>query len=92
MSNTKVWVLKAGLSGFNAHGQAITLQPGLPGWMTAKNAEAAHKEGSVQIMVGLRPQDLKTPVIEQPEPEPPKRRRRGTYRTTKMRPEENGDL
>lgn len=57
----KVWPLAEGLPGYNAEKQPITLNPFQVGWMRLPDALKAQEEDQVQIMVGLRPQDLKQP-------------------------------
>lgn len=74
----KVWPLRSGISGCNAHGFPIVLSPGVPGWMDLDKAKEAEKHGDVQLMAGQSPGSLKTPEYqtmeaqpaEEPEPEP----------------------
>ncbi len=61
---TKVWPLKPGVPGYTAQGAPITLQPGMPGWMSAEDARKAEDEGKVDIMVGKTPQTLRKPCYE----------------------------
>lgn len=61
-TTAKVWPLQPGVKGLNALGETVDLQPGVPGWMILKAAEAAVAAGQVQLMVGQTPQSLKRPT------------------------------
>ncbi len=59
MQFAKVWPLIDGIQGVNAHGSPVLLTPGVPGWLPLQEAQDRERAGEVQMMVGLRPQDLK---------------------------------
>ena len=71
----KVWPLVPNVLGCDALGRQLALTPGLPGWLPSmKVARLAQEAGQVQIMAGLRPQDLKVPAPPEsatPPPTPP---------------------
>lgn len=91
----KVWPLRGGVRGLTAHGFECELTPGLAGWMEVGDAAAADRDGSVQIMHGLRPKDLKTPedasLEREPEPQRPAKggKKRGRYKRRDLRAEED---
>lgn len=59
----KVWPLHPGVSGYTVEGRAISLPVLMPGWMVYEDALKAQEAGDVQIMAGLRPEDLKEPKM-----------------------------
>ena len=74
-----VWPLVRGTSGVNSQtDKSVKLEPFCKGFMYSDAAEKAEAAGKVQIMVGLRPEDLKqkgevveAPVVEEPEVDAP---------------------
>lgn len=92
---TKVWPLEPGIPGVSSQGNEVELQPGVPGWMPDKDAEAAAELGQVQVMAGQTPQSLKTPRYETAamstvvgeDDRPPGKRRGSNYQNRSMKSE-----
>jgi len=60
---TMVWPSVDGLMGVvPSTGKSVKLKPFTRQWMYTDQAEKAQAEGTVQIMVGLTPADLKQPA------------------------------
>ena len=60
----KVWPIQQGVEGYNASGQPVILQPGVPGWMEYDDAIGAQTAGRVDLMAGKSPADLRAPQYE----------------------------
>lgn len=59
---TRVWPLRPGVMGVQADLTPVELTPGRRGFMPYDEAVEAQGRGEVQLMVGVRPQDLKKPT------------------------------
>ncbi len=73
----KVWPLQPGVEGYNASGQLVILQPGVPGFMEYDDAIEAQTAGRVDLMAGKSPADLRSPQyqtrVSGPKDPPPRR-------------------
>lgn len=78
-----VWPVVKGLTGINYQtNKPVKLQPFCKGYMFEESATKAAADGNVQLMVGLRPEDLKQEadmpvepvVVEDPPPAPQKKK------------------